>query len=213
VGVYATTTSTELFVRQAVGRLVRWTRGIPKQRAWLYIPDDARLRILAARIAEQRRHSLRRDGLEVPFERKEDEGALDEVPSEEEQMSLFAVISAVATGSDDHADLVYDDFDEPDDLGGNLDVELTLAPPPPLSGDSGAVDGGTEGGLTRREQKLYLRDENAAIARELVRRTGMTHAAVNAELNRLSGVRKVAEATIDQLERRLRAGEKWIVKS
>ncbi len=213
VGVYATTTSTELFFRQAVGRLVRWTRGIPKQRAWLYIPDDARLRILAARIAEQRRHSLRRDGLEVPFERKEDEGALDEVPSEEEQMSLFAVISAVATGSDDHADLVYDDFDEPDDLGGNLDVELTLAPPPPLSGDSGAVDGGTEGGLTRREQKLYLRDENAAIARELVRRTGMTHAAVNAELNRLSGVRKVAEATIDQLERRLRAGEKWIVKS
>ena len=214
VGVYATTTSTELFFRQAVGRLVRWTRGVPKQRAWLYIPDDARLRILAARIAEQRRHSLRRDGLEVPFERKEDEGVLDEVPSEEEeQMSLFAVISAVATGADDHADLVYDDLDEPDDLGGSLDVELTLGPPPPLSGDTGALDDAEGGGLTRREQKLYLRDENAAIARELVRRTGMTHAAVNAELNRLSGVRKVAEATIDQLERRLRAGEKWIVKS
>ncbi|HET7129409.1 MAG TPA: DEAD/DEAH box helicase, partial [Gaiellaceae bacterium] len=43
VGVYATTTATELFFRQAVGRLVRWTRGTPRQRAWLFIPDDARL--------------------------------------------------------------------------------------------------------------------------------------------------------------------------
>ena len=60
VGVFATTTATELFFRQAVGRLVRWTRGVPRQRAWLYIPDDPRLRLLASRIAEQRRHSLRR---------------------------------------------------------------------------------------------------------------------------------------------------------
>ena len=60
VGVYATTTTTELFFRQAVGRLVRWTRGVPRQRAWLFIPDDPRLRAHAAGIAEQRRHSLRR---------------------------------------------------------------------------------------------------------------------------------------------------------
>ena len=49
VGVYATTTATELFFRQAVGRLVRWTRGVPRQRAWLFIPDDPRLRTHAAR--------------------------------------------------------------------------------------------------------------------------------------------------------------------
>ena len=61
VGVYATTTATELFFRQAVGRLVRWTRGLPRQRAWLFIPDDPRLRSYAAGIAQQRRHSLRRD--------------------------------------------------------------------------------------------------------------------------------------------------------
>ncbi len=62
VGVYATTTATELFFRQAVGRLVRWTRGVPRQRAFLFVPDDPRLRTFAARIAEQRRHSLRRRG-------------------------------------------------------------------------------------------------------------------------------------------------------
>jgi hypothetical protein len=36
---------------------------------------------------------------------------------------------------------------------------------------------------------------------------------VNAELNRLSGVRRVAEATVDQLRRRLTAGERWLVKT
>ena len=70
VGVYATTTATELFFRQAVGRLVRWTRGVPRQRAWLFIPDDPRLRTHAARVAEQRRHSLRRDDREPRFERE-----------------------------------------------------------------------------------------------------------------------------------------------
>ena len=49
VGVYATTTATELFFRQAVGRFVRWTRGVPRQRSWLFIPDDPRLRLHAAR--------------------------------------------------------------------------------------------------------------------------------------------------------------------
>ena len=66
VGVYATTTATELFFRQAVGRFVRWTRGVPRQRSWLFIPDDPRLRLHAARVAEQRRHSLRRRETDEP---------------------------------------------------------------------------------------------------------------------------------------------------
>ena len=96
VGVFATNTSTELFFRQAVGRLVRWTRGMRHQKAFCFIPDDPRLRTYAAGLAEQRRHSLRRketeDG-ELP------EGELDEVVAvapEDEQLSLFSAISAVA---------------------------------------------------------------------------------------------------------------------
>src|SRR5262249_23058507 len=62
VGVYATATTTELFFRQAVGRFVRWESGsgIRNQRAWLYMPDDPRLRTWAAQITKQRRHSLAR---------------------------------------------------------------------------------------------------------------------------------------------------------
>lgn len=62
VGVFATTTTTELFFRHAVARLVRWTTGTPGQRSFLFIPDEPRLRSRALAIAEQRRHSLRRDG-------------------------------------------------------------------------------------------------------------------------------------------------------
>jgi hypothetical protein len=61
VGVYATATTTDLFFRQAVGRFVRWQHGIRHQRAWLYVPDDPRVRAWAGLITKQRRHSLARD--------------------------------------------------------------------------------------------------------------------------------------------------------
>jgi hypothetical protein len=175
---------------------------VPRQRAWLYIPDDPRLRTHAARVAEQRRHSLRRDG-DAGFERETED---DVVRGEEEQLSLFAVISAVAVDSAEPIDDEFpDEPEEPDDA-----FELTLAPPPPLSG---GADGGGTALLTRREEKKQLRDANAKVARELVRRAGLTHAQVNAELNRLSGVRRVSEATIDQLERRLTAADGWLVRT
>ena len=202
VGVYATTTATELFFRQAVGRLVRWTRGVTRQRAWLFIPDDPRLRGYAVGIAEQRRHSLRRDDRE----RESDEESREDEPASapDEQMSLFAVISAVATAPDE---LPLDDFDDEPD--GHEDVfELELAPPPPLQGAGGQDPDSL---LTRREEKKELRDENARAARELARRTTMTHAEVNAELNRRSGVRRVSEATVAQLEARLTVAERWLL--
>ena len=124
VGVYATTTTTELFFRQAVGRFVGWTRGVPRQRAWLYIPDDPRLRAHAAGVAEQRRHSLRRDLGGERVERGDDGRAT----GDDVQMSLFAVISAVATDAREPEDLAYDP--EPDHEGAD-EIELTLAPPPP----------------------------------------------------------------------------------
>ncbi len=204
VGVYATTTATELFFRQAVGRLVRWTRGVARQRAWLFIPDDPRLRTYAAGIAEQRRHSLRRD------ERERDDdpeaGELETAGPEEEQMSLFAVISAVATSGVDPAD--DDVLDDDNDADQDESVELALAPPPPLRGE---VHWGATAGLSRREEKQELREANARLARELARRTGLTHAEVNAELNRRSGLRRVSEATLHQLEERLAVAEKWFL--
>ena len=114
VGVFATTTTTELFFRQAVGRLVRWTRGVRRQRAWLFIPDDPRLRLHAAR---RRRAAAalaapRRDG--DARERDEHEA----IDGDDEQMSLFAVISAVATDASEPFGDFGEDDDELDDGGG-----------------------------------------------------------------------------------------------
>jgi superfamily II DNA or RNA helicase len=205
VGVYATTTATELFFRQAVGRLVRWTCGVPRQRAWLFIPDDPRLRTHAARVAEQRRHSLRRDDRERPA--REDEETVDAIDADE-QLSLFAAISAVATDAAGLDEESLDDLDDGDEEGDGFD--LTLAPPPPLAG---ATEEGGVATLTRREEKQQLRDANASVARELVRRTGLTHAQVNAELNRRCGLQRVAQATIQQLQRRLAAADEWLIKA
>jgi len=59
------------------------------------------------------------------------------------------------------------------------------------------------------ERKDDLRTRNADVAKRLVDLTGWTHARVQAEMNRLAGIAKVATATTDQLERRLRYSESW----
>lgn len=228
MAVFATTTTTELFFRQAVGRVVRWTRGVPRQKAYFFLPDDARLRHFAAHLSEQRRHSLRKktdadDGLLQP----EAEPELDAIDDPEEQMSLFAVIGSVSLGEsgqsgpdhDEHADDgVFGD--DPDgsvaDLRDEPGVDLILLPPPlpggamprALSGDDVTHPGGDPVNL--RQRKVALRDSNADLARDLVRVTGWSHPQVNAELNRLSGIRKISEATLEQLERRLVVGRKWL---
>ena len=219
VGVFATNTTTELFFRQAVGRLVRWTRGVRRQQAFLYVPDDPRLRTCAAGIAEQRRHSLRR--------RDDDEGAPDlglapETPPEEpadEQLSLFAVISATAIG-EPHAPTFFDS--EPDAPEGTAEgLTLLLAPPPlpPGAAAAGAAESEAAGGsggdtvvVTRSEHKRALRAGNTDRARTIARLTNRTHAQVNRELNRLAGIRTIAEATMPQLESRLRLAEAMLRK-
>jgi hypothetical protein len=208
VGVYATTTTTELFFRQAVGRLVRWRRGSRRQQAFLYLPDDPRLRARAFQIADERRHSLRRKDEDEPTPQR-DEAAFDE-PEKPEQLSLFATISAVATEHDepeapwDHDLSIGDDDEAGHDEHG---VVIEFGDPPPLAVTPSA---GGDPTMTRVEYKRRLRDFNAEAARELALVTGWQHAKINAELNRLAGVDKVSQATVEQLERRLRHAESWL---
>jgi superfamily II DNA or RNA helicase len=216
VGVYATTTSTELFFRQAVGRFVRWQAGRPTQKAFVYIPDDPRLRSHAFQIAEARRHVLRPPG------QNDDEltpdGELDStsVPDDFEQLSLFSVVSSTATGISVHA--VTEDgvqFFDPSPY------DMEPDPPDPVFSDDPGLaielpEIPTEAGLVAwsslsvAEQKDDLRTRNADVAKRLVDLTGWNHARVQGEMNRLAGVGSVASATIDQLERRLRYSESWL---
>ena len=228
VGVYATTVTTELFFRQAVGRFVRWQNERGSQKAYVFLPDDPRLRSHAFQIAEARRHVLRppATGDDDVFTTAEAEAAFDSVDQfgEPEQLSLFSALSAVATGIVVHTvtanGLAYDDEPEfgpgggagagagagacGDDGGTGVDLDLVLPDIP------------TEAGFARDETRSVaevkedLRAKNAWVAQRLVDMTGLSHGKVNAEMNRLAGLTKVTMATTEQLERRLRYAESWL---
>ena len=231
VGVYATHTLTDLFFRQAVGRLVRHTAGSARQHAYMFIPDDARLRAFAANIQRERRHSLRREERDER-ERFADEDAAAEAEDEDErQLSLFEVISAVPTDArgrplepgplrdELHGELAevplaadVDEVGEPMELP-SLDGSFHPAPVPA----GAAVDASyaieplplPEGEPTPR-RRSQLRELNARRAQDLARRSGLTHAEINAELNRRTGIRRVSEATSAQLERRAEIAGAWL---
>jgi hypothetical protein len=207
VGVFATTVTTELFFRQAGGRLVRWTRGLGAQPSHMFIPDDPRLRSHAAAIAEARRHSLRREGADgEPLPEPDGEAAVVDPTEPGDQLSLFAAISAVATGDGAPDAASWQPAPSP----GGLDegVLLDLAPAPPLAlptaGDPAAA------ALPVRERRRLLRDANASLVRLMSRVSGLSHSHVNAELNRHVGVERVGEATLEQLERRRERAVRWL---
>jgi superfamily II DNA or RNA helicase len=212
VGVYATNTVTELFFRQAVGRLVRWSGPLRRQKAFFFLPDDPRLRVFASQIAEARTHSLRRreqDGDQLPVE-------LDEVPAggEEDQLSLFEAISATPLDGDPSS--VFDDA-HPDDLihdveeAHDLALEIELAVPPPLAG-GGRDDAGDGRTLTvsRTQRKRELRQANQDRVVMLTHLTGLDPQAINGQLNRDVGLRTIDDATIRDLEKRLQLADRWV---
>jgi hypothetical protein len=221
VGVFATTTSTELFFRQAVGRFVRWQAGRADQRAYVYIPDDPRLRTHAFEIAEARRHILRPPGSDDDLTGPDDAAFDDQVhPADAiEQLTLFSVVSATATGITVHTVTGAGVDHGPHAHPGRYDDEP--APPEPAAADdpslvidlpevptpAGLV---TTGAMSVAERKDDLRTRNADVAKRLVDLTGWSHARVQGEMNRLAGVTRVATATTDQLERRLRYAESWL---
>jgi len=213
VGVYASTVVTELFFRQAVGRFVRWMHGMPSQKAYVYLPDDPRLRTHAFQIAEARRHVLR-----PPTERDDEFSpdrdvlqAMQELDLMPEQLSLFSVLSSFATGMTVHAFTeagltLFDDepdVPEPDATLAEHDA-LELPEIPTEAGFSWA------GSKTVAERKEELRLRNMELAKTIVDTTGLAHARVQAELNRLANITSVGSATNSELERRIRHAEQWL---
>ena len=230
VGVYATNTVTELFFRQAVGRLVRWTGGPGRQAAYMLIPNDQRLRTFAAGIAEQRRHSLRKPsrdeddgfGMRRPWDVEAGrDGAGDGSPEDKEdrQCSLFAAISAVAldehgrpiespqvleedsgsAGDDPIPDLVDMSQVNAQAFHGQVFESVPLRPVPLPDHEPNNAPAATSA-LARRRR---LREQNSAAVADIVHATGKGHAQVNAHLNKKVGIKRITEASVRQLERRL----------
>ena len=63
-----------------------------------------------------------------------------------------------------------------------------------------------------RQERSRLREHNAKLVQDLVWATGMGHAQVNGQLNRSVGLRRIDEATVEQLRRRATEAERWLAK-
>lgn len=227
LAVLATTITTELFFRQVVGRVVRWTRGEGVQKAYVFVPDDPRLRRYSSTLSESRRHYLksRTGSRHDEFAAGGDTG-FDSTPGtgREEQLTMFEVIGSVATGSEETAPadalgVFSDSHDQVPNLAAvneGAGVDLMLAPPTLAArrgtGSAGSATMGdsSEPGESRSATKARLRGANSAIVKALVESTDQGHSAVNRELNRLSGINKVSTATVAELEVRLVAGRTWL---
>ncbi|MCW2954227.1 MAG: DEAD-like helicase [Conexibacter sp.] len=201
VGVYATSSRTELFFRQVVGRFIRRSPAPRHQMSFLFLPSDLVLKTLASRIEEERNHAIELrpaaedEGLEAPPERRESEPGVYEAlysdarPDEHiavrtlpgENLSLFGEPEPVKPAPS----AAFVAFTQ--STGG----AAAPAPPPTATGDPSSS-------YQRREK---LRVERSRLVSIRARQTGEEHRAINGRINRAVGAKTVANATLEQLQR------------
>jgi superfamily II DNA or RNA helicase len=181
VGVYATAAKTPLIFRQIVGRFVRTIPGRPQgEHSWVYLPADPVLRVHAGEVETELRHLLR------PVEDGE-EGLLDE-PVERRRSEPAEELSFVPVSADVSPQLAL--------FGGG--------PPPPAAPPSPFLpepEEPVEDEVPAWERRNRLRDKRHGLVASLRRLDGRSFREINAWLNRETGVTRVEDASLAQLER------------
>ena len=186
VGVYATVAKTPLIFRQIVGRFVRIVPGRPVELSHLFLPADGHLRALAADVETELRHVLHpadpaaaldaADLLDRPPRGADDEpagpGFVPLAADVAPQLALFAEAGAPPP-TPSAVPVAHPAPREPD-------------PEPPRSAF---------------ERRAALRAERHRLVSELRRIDGRSQREINAWLNRATRVRRVEDATIDQLQK------------
>jgi hypothetical protein len=184
VGVYATAAKTPLIFRQVVGRFVRTIPGRPVDRSWLFLPADPVLRRHASDVETELRHVLHPPGEEDPV-------ALEE-PPEQRRSEPSPREAFVPVAADVAPQLAL--------FGGGPPAPAPVVPgtaPPP----AGAAEDGDAAALPAWERRALLRDKRHRLVADLRRRDGRSHAEINGWLNRSCGIRRVNDASIEQLQR------------
>ena len=196
VGVFASNVVTEMYFRQFCGRFVRTTSDPADREAYVYVPDDHRVRRLAAQITVDV-HSALKSRLEV-----DDPGALLTAAQRSERASdegAYASISAVATESHtlDFGPLFNPGAHYGDDAPtARLERQsATAAPDVP----------------TNVERKEGVRRQLRALVAQVSTTFGVDHKWIHATLNQRCGG-SVATATLSELEARRRVASGWLAR-
>jgi hypothetical protein len=192
VGVFASNVVTEMYFRQFCGRFVRTSGHRHDGDAFVYVPDDARIRGLAARITVDVRAALRNrseiaDDLAAPAAAQREDRASDD--------GLYASINATATES--HT-LDFGPLFNPALLDAS---EPAVATEPPTVHD----------GLTHVERKTRLRRDLQVLVARVSATFGVDHKWIHATLNERCGG-PIATATLHGLEARRRVAGDWLAR-
>lgn len=217
VAVYCTNVVTPMFFRQAVGRVVRAERDEERSDAWVYIPDDPRLRAMAQSIEEDVIHHIEEEGRSLQ--------APEPVSGEQRTASTFSVISSKA---EDKGVIVNGHNTSCEDLERFEQLKLEhpqfRSIPAPLMAQlehllsapghqwpaPSAEPVQTEAVPSKATRKASLRKRQNKLVSQLCAQRQLDHKEVNRSLNTLVGIRSIKDADESQLEQRLEFLRKWI---
>lgn len=201
VGVYLSPVQTEMFFRQAAGRLVRLVPDLEDQAGYLYIPSLPRLVDYAAAMTDERRHAIAKKGPagEGPGGIEELTRGEREEPSEMDYRFLAAVperagvVETVAPVDKDGQTF----FDFAADLVSEDSEPVVPTEAPKLLGELKA-------GVRRKGGTI------SSLVNDLYRTHKVSYAQIHAHLNSLQGVKGQGQCTLPQLEQREELLRKWI---
>ncbi len=192
VGVYATAAKTPLIFRQIVGRFVRTIptdrrSASPPEPSWVYLPADPVLRRHAAEVETELRQAL--------HEREPEEG-FDE-PRERRASEPSPAMEFVPLNAEFAPQMTLFGPASPSAAAGVAERPARAAEPTPPAT------------FERRES---LRAERSRLVADLQRLGGGSHREINAWVNRAVGVKRVESASIEQLERSIKALVKELMR-
>ena len=196
VGVFASNVVTEMYFRQFCGRFVRTTSDRSDREAYVYVPDDHRIRALAARITLDVRAAVRtnRD--------VDDPEALVAAANRAERASdegEYASINATATES---STLDFGPLFNPAQLEEPAHDTVIVAEPLPVAQSDD---------LTHVERKEKMRRELQSLVTRVSMAFNVDHKSIHATLNQRCGG-NVGTATLQGLEARRRVASAWLAR-
>ena len=204
VGVYLSPVQTEMFFRQAAGRLVRLVPGLEEQAGYLYIPSLPRLVEYAASMTDERRHAIapRKEGDGLGLEGFERE------PREEEEDVSYRFLAAVGerAGVVELATPVDRDGQTFFDFAADLVEEEAVEP---VAAPTSAP--GVEKLLSDQKRSLRKRGSTlSSLVNELYSSRKVPFAKIHAHINSIQGVAGQSKCTLEQLDEREELLRRWL---
>jgi len=205
VGVYASNVVTEMYFRQFCGRFVRAEKRGSAQNAYVYLPDDQRLRELAGRVTSDVRGVLH-----VKRELEDLERAQRVRTEPGDTGNLFEAITASVAGE---RVLDFGPLFNPDAyLADETHIETSHSHAVAIAeteNDDEQTDPEPEPVLSIAEEKELLRRSLSALVAQVSVRFGVEHKLIHATFNQRFGG-PIARATVEALRKRRELALRWL---